>query len=193
MRVGLVYNLKGELQPGAPPDTYAEFDDPVTIDAVRAALAERHDVIPIEAGEEAYPRLRETRPDIAFNVAEGFFGTGREAQIPCMLEMLRIPYTGSDPVTLAISLDKRRTREVLLANGIPTPRQVVIERPEGIPEARRRLESPRAIVKPIAEGSSKGIPDNALVDGEREWRDAVGRVLSEYRQPAVAEEFLPGR
>jgi D-alanine-D-alanine ligase len=150
-------------------------------------------VIPIEAREDAYDRFRETRPDIVFNVAEGLHGAGREAHIPAMLEMLRIPYTGSDPVTLGISLDKRRTREVLSANGIPTPRQVLIERIQDVPGARDSLGSRRAIVKPLAEGSSKGIPDTAVVEGEEEWRAEIGRVRDRYGQAAVVEEFLPGR
>lgn len=193
MRVGLAYNLKGKSRPGDPEDLFAEFDDPATIAAVRAVLEERHEVIPVEAGEDAYPRLQESRPDIVFNLAEGIHGAGREAHIPAMLEMLQIPYTGSDPVTLAISLDKRRTREVLSANGVPAPRQVLVEGPADIPAAREQLGRCRAIVKPIAEGSSKGIPDAAMIDEEDRWQEAVERVLQEYRQPAVVEEFLPGR
>lgn len=193
MRVGLAYNLKGEPQAGAPPDHYAEFDDPATIDSVRAVLLQRHEVISIEAREDAYPRFAESRPDIVFNLAEGIHGAGREAHIPAMLEMLRIPYSGSDPVTLGISLDKRRTREVLWANGIATPRQTLVGSLEEVAAARDRLGPGRAIVKPVAEGSSKGIPDTSLVEGLEDWKAAVSRVFEVYGQDAVAEEFLPGR
>lgn len=193
MRVGFVYNLKGETRAGVPPDTYAEFDDPATIDAVRAILEERHEVISIEAREDAYPRLYEQRPDIVFNLAEGVHGAGREAHIPAMLEMLRIPYTGSDPVTLGISLDKKRTREVLSANGIATPRQALVRAIDEIPLAREKLGRGRVIVKPVGEGSSKGIPDSALVDVDGPCEEAVSRVLDLYGQAAVVEEFLPGR
>ncbi|MCZ6690251.1 MAG: ATP-grasp domain-containing protein [Planctomycetota bacterium] len=193
MRVGFAYNLKGQLPTGKPPDHFAEFDDPQTIDAIRNVLQERHDVFPIEVREDAYARIVESRSDIIFNLAEGLHGSAREAQIPAILEMLQIPYTGSDPVTLAISLDKRRTREVLMANGVPTPRQVVVDSVEGVGAARRELNASVAIIKPVAEGSSKGIPDASVVEEDEQWRVAVGKVLDVYRQAAVAEEFLPGR
>jgi D-alanine-D-alanine ligase len=96
-------------------------------------------------------------------------------------------------VTLAIALDKRRTQQVLSASGVPTPRQVLVESLEAIPAARDRLGAERAMIKPVAEGSSKGIPDSALVRTGAEWTAAVTEVLTRYHQAAVAEEFLPGR
>ncbi len=87
---------------------------------MKAALAERHSVTMIEATEDAPQRLLEVQPDIVFNIAEGLRGPSREAQIPAILEMLGIPYTGSDPVTLGICLDKARAKEILSFYRIPT-------------------------------------------------------------------------
>jgi D-alanine-D-alanine ligase len=88
---------------------------------MRAALAEKHQVTLIEADELAFERLRTERPQIVFNITEGLYGVSREAQVPAMLEMLQIPYTGSDPLTLAICLDKSRAKEILAYYSIPTP------------------------------------------------------------------------
>src|SRR3972149_6488310 len=95
------------------PDNIAEWDDEDTIEAVRVALAKRHDVVLIEADEVAYEKLKASKPDIVFNIAEGLWGQSRESQIPAMLDMLRIPPTGSGPLTLAICLDKDRGKAVL--------------------------------------------------------------------------------
>ncbi|NUN48253.1 MAG: ATP-grasp domain-containing protein [Candidatus Brocadiae bacterium] len=207
MKVALTYNLKKDSTPvqdsPAPPDFYAECDDQETVDAIRAALAEFHTVVLIEADEDAYERFRSERPDLVFNVAEGTWGAAREAQIPAMLEMLRIPYTGSDPVTLALCLDKARTKEVLQARGIATPQFRVAETADqvaGLVAGRGALPAPGApllrfplVVKPLSEGSSKGIVDTALVRDADGLAREVGRVLALYREPAIVEEYLPGR
>ncbi len=98
-------------------------------------------------------------------MAEGLFGNSREAQIPAMLDMLGIPYTGSDPVTLGICLDKRRTKEILAWHGVPTPRFTTVT---ALTEIPARLRYP-LMVKPILEGSSKGVTDSALVRDRRDW------------------------
>ena len=103
-------------------DLYAEWDDIHTIKAMEAALASRHQVTLVEANLDAFETYRQIRPDLVFNIAEGLYGASREAQIPAMLDMLGIPYTGSDPLTLGLCLDKRRTKEILAHNGIATPR-----------------------------------------------------------------------
>ena len=111
MRVALTYNLKKEIgeAEGLPEDFYAECDDPETVEAVRDALKERHgDIVMVEADEDAFEKFRALRPDIVFNMAEGVWGDSRESQIPSILEMLRIPYTGSNPLTLAMCLNKAR-------------------------------------------------------------------------------------
>ena len=213
MHVALVYNLKKDShdaeEPGAGPssqnitdvstqveavtksaDTYAEWDTRETIAAVHDALALRHSVAMIEADEEAFEKLRLDRPDIVFNIAEGRYGASREAQIPAMLEMLDIPYTGSDPLTLALCLDKSRAKEILSYHSIPTPEFFVIR---SIDELSSAGISFPCIVKPLYEGSSKGIFNSSLVGS---WEDLVGqveRIIDSYNQPALIEKFLPGR
>jgi D-alanine-D-alanine ligase len=157
---------------------------------VRAALAEVHSVTMIEADENFFERVRNARPEIVFNIAEGLNGVSREAQVPAMLDMLRIPYSGSDPLTLAVCLDKSRTKEILSHHGVPTARFRVVEAMDELPGIGL---TPPAMVKPLHEGSSKGIFDSSLVRDPKELGRAVEKVLFEYRQPALVEEFLPGR
>ena len=144
----------------------------------------------IEADEYAFERLRDGRPDIVFNMSEGMHGVSREAQIPAMLDFLQIPYTGSDPLTLAICLDKARTKEILAQNQIPTPRFTTIENIQQL--SNIHLTFP-CIVKPLHEGSSKGIFNASVVRDRKELERQVEVVLTQYHQPALVEEFLDGR
>lgn len=201
MHVALTFNLRRdsacEQDPADPPaeppspdsDLYAEWDDIHTIRAVERALASRHTVTLIEADLSAFSSFHKTRPDLVFNMAEGLLGNSREGQIPAMLDMLGLPYTGSDPVTLGICLDKRRTKEILSWHGVPTPRFAAVESLADIPP---RMRYP-LMVKPILEGSSKGVTDRSLVRNRRELVHQLAWVLETYRQPALVEEFLPGR
>ncbi|MDH4069408.1 MAG: ATP-grasp domain-containing protein [Ignavibacteria bacterium] len=161
-----------------------------TINAIRDAIAEVHDVVMVEADRSAYQKLAENSPDFAFNVSEGLHGVSREAQIPGMLEMLQIPYLGSNPLTLATCLDKARTKEVLTYHRVPTPAFSVAHRREDVDDLRVRFPS---IVKPLHEGSSKGIYNSCVVRSPEELIREVVTVLDTYHQPALIEEFLPGR
>ncbi|HRI47089.1 MAG TPA: ATP-grasp domain-containing protein [Ignavibacteriaceae bacterium] len=171
-------------------DTFAEWDTWDTINAVKDALALYHSVTLIEADENAFDKLRELKPDIVFNVAEGFYGVSREAQIPAMLEMLNIPYTGSDPLTLSLCLDKGRTKEILSYYNIPTPSFDVINNIDEIKNTTLRFP---LIIKPNAEGSSKGIFSSSFVNNTEELTREAERIFNEYQQSALIEEFLPGR
>ncbi|MEM2961090.1 MAG: ATP-grasp domain-containing protein, partial [Candidatus Bathyarchaeia archaeon] len=128
--------------------------------------------------------------DIVFNIAEGLRGESRESHIPVILEMLGIPYTGSGPATLAICLDKALTHKVLSAHGIPSPRFHVFKRTDGV--LSDELNFP-LVVKPLAEGSSKGVRSSSLVKDEQSLKRQVSWVIENYNQPAIVEEFLPGR
>jgi len=171
-------------------DTYAEWDSEDTILAVKTALERHHTVTLIEADEEAYQKLLDVQPEIVFNIAEGLRGPSREAQIPAILEMLGIPYTGSDPLTLGICLDKSRTKEILSHYNIPTPPFSVVHSIQELSTAS--IELP-CIVKPLHEGSSKGVLNSSVVRTSRELRLQVERVLREYEEPALVEKFLTGR
>jgi D-alanine-D-alanine ligase len=195
LRIGFAYNEKPaeEEEPpsSASHDRFAEWDDPTTIAAVAHALGLAGIVIPLEADEEFPARLREARPDIVFNMAEGLDGPNREAHVPAICEFYGIPYTGSDPLTLALGLDKERTKEVLAARGIRTPRWTVAGGTAGSLNGRR-LRFP-VIVKPLYEGSSKGIDSGSLVRDRKSALERVRWVVEGYGQPALVEEFLPGR
>ena len=193
MKVALTYNIKKEVgeSDGLPADFYAECDDMETIEAVRSAILDVHEeVLMIEADEEAYARLRSQKPDIVFNMAEGLWGESRESQMPSIMEMLRIPYTGSAPLALALCLNKARAKEVLSHYSIPTPRFVVTE--DASFEVERYLNFP-VIVKPLYEGSSKGIRNDSLVFDPAAFGPKVASVIEDYSQPALIEEYIDGR
>ncbi len=171
-------------------DRFAEWDTWETIHAVESALAIEHDVTLVEANSDAFTMLRENRPDIVFNIAEGMNGISREAQIPAMLDMLDIPYTASDTLTLATCLDKARTKEILSYHKIPTAPFALIS---GIEELETVTLSFPLIVKPVGEGSGKGIFSSSFVNDKDALRLEVIRALEDYQQPALVEEFLPGR
>jgi D-alanine-D-alanine ligase len=197
LRIGFAYNEKPD-QEDEPPgssrpldDRFAEWDDPETIAAVEAALSLAGDVIRLEADQDFPARLQATRPDIVFNIAEGLHGPNREAHVPAICEFYDTPYTGSDPLALGLGLDKRRSKEVFAAAGVPVPAGLVVTSPA---ERQAALRVPLPVmVKPLFEGSSKGIPEAALCESADDVLARVDRVLEEYRQPALVEEFLPGR
>ncbi len=182
--------LKTVNAPEKAADLYAEWDTPETINAVARALSLYHEVTLVEADEFAYEKLRLGEFDIVFNIAEGMNGVSREAQVPAMLEFLGIPYTGSDPLTLATCLDKARTKEILAYHGIPTTRFVVARSSEEAAAASLRYP---LFVKPLHEGSSKGIYNSSYVTSPQALKSEVERILDNYEQPALVEEYLPGR
>ncbi len=201
MRIGLTYTLK-KFSPvadtGLPDDIFAEWDDEETIGAVCEALSRCHDVVPVEATGEAYEQLSREHLDMVFNIAEGLEGSFRESYIPALLEMLGIPYTGSDPLTLAICLDKARAKQCLTHAGIPTAAFAVVSSTSEtngnshFSRGRDFARSP-AIVKPLREGSSKGVRESCVVHSHVEMRERIRETIRSYDQPAIIEDFLPGR
>jgi D-alanine-D-alanine ligase len=189
LRVALTYNLRRVgVQQG---DSEAEFDAPSTIEALgRAIGAQGHEVVACEANRELPRVLSEHSPDLVFNIAEGLSGINREAQVPALCELLDIEYTGSDAACMAISLNKATAKRLVASEGIRTPAFVVLR--EGGEPLPRDFVYP-AIVKPIAEGSSKGILEKQVVESEAELRAVTRVLLARYRQPVLAEAFLPGR
>jgi len=171
-------------------DKFAEWDTIDTINAVEQALSLYHDVTLVEADENAYDKLRTGNFDIVFNIAEGMNGVSREAQIPAMLEFLGIPYTGSDPLALATCLDKSRTKEILSYHGVPTSKFIVAD---SLEEASKGSLRYPFFVKPLHEGSSKGIYNSSFVENSEDLRKEIQRILNDYEQPALIEEYLPGR
>jgi D-alanine-D-alanine ligase len=174
-----------------PPDLLAEYDTKETVEAVKNALAKKYDVIAFEADGCLLNKLQREKPFLVFNISEGFKGKNRESYVPIICEMLNIPYTGSDGITLGICLDKARTKEILAFHKIPTPAFAVINK-----HNRERVVSSfplPAIVKPLAEGSSKGIGNKSLAVTRSELKENAERIISLYKQSAIAESFLYGR
>ena len=192
MKIALAYNSK------SPPPTHhsrsgsdwnLEFDDRETIEAVARALSRLGEVVLIEALPGCRREFEHHRPELVFNIAEGFEGPEREAEIPLLLEELGIPYTGSGPETLLLCLDKHRTAVFLSERGVAVPWG------EAFPPGDK-VEWPGpfpAIVKPLREGSSKGIRDDCLVRDMKALAKKVSLISRRYRQPALVEEFLEGR
>lgn len=193
LHVGLTYNLRENFTPAfdAPEDALAEYDSPATIQALEEAITSSgHRVIRLEADRHFFHRLISSRPDICFNIAEGLGGAAREAQVPALLEMIGIPYTGSQVLAHAISLDKAITKRIWRDGGLPTPAFQVFSRGEErmLPDLAFPL-----FVKPLREGTGMGINGNSTVHDEHELRRQINWVIQTYRQPALAEGYLPGR
>lgn len=171
----------------------AEFDEPATVQAIHSAIvANGHECIDIEANLEAYEKLKALKGkiDLVFNVAEGLRGEIREAQIPAMLEMLGIPYTHSGALTQAINLDKSLTKKIWSYHGLPTPKFVEIG-PKDKPYVEG-LEFP-VLVKPNAEGSSKGIFNDSLIEDPGKLPAKVRDIRKRFGNGVLIEEFMPGR
>lgn len=189
-------------------DEFAEWDSAETIDAVASALAAFGEVVRLEANADFPQQLRDARPDIVFNIAEGLRGVNREAHVPAICEFYGIPYSASDPFTLSLCLDKARTKEVLAYHGIPTARFSVVRETGdwglGTSDSARRAAASRhplfpvpdalfpVFVKPVHEGSSKGITEANYCRTQDELDAQVELLLERYRQPVLIEEYLPG-
>jgi D-alanine-D-alanine ligase len=173
-------------------DEYAEWDSAETIAAVERALARHGEVVRLEATDDFPQRLREARPDIVFNIAEGLRGPNREAHVPAICEFYGIPYSGSDPFTLALCLDKARTKEILRAHHVPTADWILVRSASELAERRSQLRRYPLFAKPVHEGSSKGITERNLVSSARELEAIVVELLERYQQPVLVETFLPG-
>lgn len=232
-RIGFAYNQKPEPSPLAggdpahpsaadatalgdeeppssrPDDEFAEWDSAATIDAVADALSALGAVVRLEATADFPERLRAERArglDIVFNIAEGMGGVNREAHVPAICEFYGVPYSGSDPFTLSLCLDKARTKETLAYHGVPTAPFGVVRAASDIETLRSAVGSSRAprahgrellsfplFVKPIHEGSSKGITERNYCETAEDLERQVAFLLETYGQPVLVEEFLPGR
>lgn len=193
MNVGLVYDLRSEyLALGYGEEDVAEFDSEATIDALQKAIeACGHRCERIGNGRELARRLvAGERWDLVFTVAEGLRGRSREAQVPCLLEMFEIPYTFSDPLVCAVTLDKAVTKRILTSAGIPTAPFALIRNVAQTGEVR--LNYP-LFAKPVAEGTGKGVDGSSRIKSSQELEEVCQRLLQRYRQPVLVEEYLPGR
>jgi D-alanine-D-alanine ligase len=192
-RVAVIANVKGEtpVPHDGPADAGAEFDRIDTIQAIRSAIeTDGHVTSFLQADSTLPDRLKEFYPDICFNIAEGLGGDAREAQVPALLEMLNVPYTASRVLANAIALDKTMTKRIWRDLGLPTAAfQEFVTGDEPVsPQLRYPL-----FVKPAREGTGMGMDGNSVVNDETQLRQRVQWVVNTYRQPALVEDFLPGR
>ena len=189
---GGVATLAAPALAAAPDDEYAEWDSAETIAAVERALARHGQVIRLEATDDFPQRLRDARPDIVFNIAEGLRGPNREAHVPAICEFYGIPYSGSDPFSLALCLDKARTKEILRAHDVPTADWWLVRSVSEITSARAAGLRYPLFAKPVHEGSSKGITERNFVASPDALPPIVAELLERYQQPVLVETFLPG-
>lgn len=193
MRVALLANLikNAPTWPGMPEDRWDDLDSEETIEAILAALEARgHQATFLEGNLTLFETLPKLKPDICFNICEGHWGDSREAQVPAILEMLRVPYTGAGLLTLALALDKPMTKRVLTYHSLPTPVFQVFERDHEPldPDLTFPL-----FAKPSREGTGMGVSAESIVYDEGQLRVQLKRLLTQYDQPVLVEHFIEGR
>jgi D-alanine-D-alanine ligase len=193
LSIGLCYDLKEDyLEAGFAPEDVLEFDSEDTVVGLENALAGLgHTVERIGRGQELARRLvGGERWDLVFNICEGVWGRSREAQVPALCELFDQPYTFADPLTCAVTLDKAAAKRIVRDHGLPTAPFAVVGTPE---EADAVDLAVPLFLKPLAEGSSKGVSPHSLVRSPDGLGTACRAMLAQYRQPVLVEAFLPGR
>jgi D-alanine-D-alanine ligase len=196
MRIGLAYDLKDKVpEPqGKPEDALEEYDSLETVDAIAKAIeAQHHSVVKLGGGREFLNNVLGQRVDLVFNIAEGLGNyRGREAQVPSVLEMLGVPYSGSDPLCLAASLEKPLAKRLVSFSGVATPRWQVVGDTRQLKEVEWGQFPLPAFAKPAHEGSSKGIRITSRLENSPQIVEAVTGLLEYYQQPVMVEEFISG-
>lgn len=194
MNIGIAFDLKADFESSkpadAPDDLLEEYDSVGTVDAIERALASRgHRVRRLGGGRRLLSAMLVDPPDVVFNIAEGRGSRSREAHVPALAEMLGVPCTHSDPLTMAVTLDKAMAKRIVSSAGIPTPRFVVVEDASAL----ERVEMPFPLfAKPLFEGSSMGIRKRSRIADVSELHDRAGQLLRDYREPVLIEEFCGG-
>jgi D-alanine-D-alanine ligase len=193
MKIGLTYDLRSEyLAAGYGEEETAEFDRNETIEALENALvALGHQTERIGHARRLIERLAAgDRWELVFNIAEGLHGIGREAQVPAILDAYDIPYTFSDPLVMALTLHKGMTKHVLRNAGIPTTEFVVVAEPADLHKVGF---APPYFVKPVAEGTGKGVTPDSIVRLRKDLGAACRNLMAAFHQPVLVEPYLSGR
>lgn len=193
LKVAVLANLKKNAPkwPGMADDHWDDLDSESTIEALLEAIrAGGHDTAFFEGDATLLAQLSAFKPDICFNICEGHFGDGREAQVPALLETLRIPYTGSRVLTLALALDKPMTKRVLMWHDLPTPAFQSFESPDESLDDDMLFP---LFVKPSREGTGMGVSGKSIVNDEQALREQVDYIVRRYKQTALVERYIAGR
>lgn len=193
MRIGVTYDLRSDyLAMGFGAEETAEFDSEITINAICAALR-KLGLSPIRVGgvkNLVEALARGERYDAVFNFCEGLKGNARESQVPALLEAYDIPYVFSDALTLALALDKGMAKRIVRDAGVTTTEFRVIEKLSDV----KRIDLPFPLfLKPVQEGSGKGIDVNSKVENVRDLRKTAAALLTKFNEPVLVETFLSGR
>ena len=193
MIVGLTYDLRSwYLDRGYSMEDTAEFDKQETVDAIDTAL--RKMGFETESVGNCFQLIDALAAgkkwDLVFNIAEGLYGDGRESVVPAILDQYKIPYVFSGPVILGVSLNKYLTRLIVAAAGVPVSPGILISTPDDIKKCN--LEYP-LFIKPVSEGTGKGITEKNLLNSPSELKEVAEYLLARFSQPALVEEYLPGR
>ena len=192
-RVAVLANLKVNAPhfDGMAEDQWDDLDSEKTVNAlVEAVRAGGHTSEFLEGNLTLFDTIHKFKPDICFNICEGHFGDAREAQVPAMLEMMQVPYTGSKVLALALALDKPMTKRVLAYHDLPTPPFQVFERDD---EPISPDMTFPMFVKPSREGTGMGVSAKSIVNNEQELREQVAYIHGKYKQTALVEKFIAGR
>ena len=196
MRIGLAFDLKDDFQPGQdiPEDAFEEYDSLDVVNAIAGGLrALGHRTMLLGGGRKFISKILRSKVDFVFNIAEGRGSLrSREAQVPAILEMLDIPYSGSDPQTLAITLDKPLAKQLVSAAGVATPAWLLIGSLKSLAAVSAQDFPLPAFIKPAFEGSSKGIRLTSRADTAARARAITRRLLAEYKQPVLIEKYIEG-
>jgi D-alanine-D-alanine ligase len=193
MKVGLTYDLRSwYIDRGYSMDETAEFDKQETVDALENSLKLMgHETEPVGNVFQLIEALAAGKKwDIVFNIAEGLYGDGRESVVPAILDQYKIPYVFSGPVIMGLSLNKHLAKLLVAASGVPVSPGCLITEFKDMEKCHLRYP---LFVKPVSEGTGKGITEKSLVKTPVELSKMVKWILEEFRQPALVEEYLPGR
>ncbi len=192
MRIGFTYDLIDDyLAAGLSEEEASEFDVRATIEAIEDAIvANGHEVERIGGIRALVAALAEGRRwPLVFNICEGLSGIAREAQVPALLEAYGIAVTFSSADVLVVAHDKALAKLVVRQAGVPTADFAVVRSPGDI----RAIDLPWPLfVKPLAEGTSKGVREDSRVHDAAALRERCLEVLRNNRQPALVETFLSG-
>jgi len=193
MKIGITYDLRSwYTDRGYSMDDTAEFDKQETVDALESSLKIMgYETDPVGNAFQLIEALSAgKRWDLVFNIAEGLYGDGRESVVPAILDQYKIPYVFSGPVIMGLSLNKHIAKLVVAASGVPVSPGLLIADLKDLNNCT--LKYP-LFVKPVSEGTGKGITAKSLVNTKEELKNMVEWILKEFHQPALVEEYLSGR
>ena len=147
------------------------------------------DLLPVKTINETVSKLQTSKPELIFNLCEGFRGNSHhEMNLAALWELMDIPFTGNSPLTLGMAQNKALAKKLFDANGIATPAYEVYT---GAP-SKTSLKYP-LIAKPAMEDASLGIRCNSLIKNYNGLKSSVEKLLKKYKQPVLVEEFIDGR